>query len=136
MDENPIEEISQAIKNHTIWLENINKCLICDKEPNKTMIDTNAHLECKFGKWLEDNKEILKDINLKVYYEVYDEHQKLHAKGKEILDIAYEHNFMNVTKHKTVPEVKYNELLKLSKDIKKTLRKFRTNLYDSDSIKK
>ena len=132
METNPINEISQAIKNHTIWLENINKSLICDKTPAETMIDEEAHIKCKFGKWLEENKETLKEINLQLFYEVYEEHKKLHEVGKEILDIAYEHNFMNVTKHKTIPESKYDELLKLSKDIKKTLRKFRANLYDNE----
>ena len=132
MRNNPITEISEAIKNHTIWLENINKSLICDKTPTDTMIDKEAHLKCKFGKWLEENKEVLKEINLQVFYEVYEEHKKLHQIGKEILDIAYEHNFISVTKHKTVPENKYDELLKLSKDIKKILRKFRANLYGKE----
>jgi len=132
MHNNPVTEISEAIKNHTIWLENINKSLICDKTPTETMIDEEAHRKCKFGKWLEENKDSLKEINLALFYEVYEEHQKLHQKAKEILDIAYEHNFMNLTKHNTVPENKYDELLKLSKDIKKTLRKFRANLYDNE----
>jgi len=132
MKRSPIAEISETIKNHTIWLENINKSLICDKTPTETMIDEEAHIKCKFGKWLEENKEALKEINLQLFYEVYEEHKKLHEVGKEILDIAYEHKFINVTKHKTIPESKYDELLQLSKDIKKTLRKFRANLYDNE----
>jgi len=132
MKRSPITEISEAIQNHTIWLENINKSLICNKTPTDTMIDKEAHIKCKFGKWLEENKETLKDIDLQVFYEVYEEHQKLHQLGKEILDIAYEHNFMNITKHKTIPQEKYDKLLQLSKDIKKTLRKFRTNLYEAN----
>jgi len=133
MQTNPVNEISQAIKNHTIWFENINKALICDKTPTQTMIDNEAHLKCKFGQWLEANKEQLKEVNLQVFFEVYEEHKKLHKIGKEILDIAYEHNFINMTKkHNTIPEKMYDELLKASKDIKKTLRKFRANLYESD----
>jgi hypothetical protein len=96
------------------------------------MIEENAHLKCNFGKWLEENKEELKDINLETFYQVYEEHQKLHSIAKEILDISFEHNFLNVTKHNPVPENMYDEMLKLSKEIKKTLRKFRANLYESN----
>ena len=132
MQNNPVNEISQAIKNHTIWFENINKALVCDKAPTEAMIDEKSHLKCEFGKWLEENKEILKDINLQVFYEVYEEHKKLHKIGKEVLDIAYENNFMNLSKHKTIPENLYDQLVQASKDIKKTLRKFRSNLYENN----
>jgi len=132
MQTDPVKMMSEAIKNHTIWLENVNKSLICDISPTDTMIDKESYLKCEFGKWLEENKEVLKDINLALFYEVYEEHKKLHEIAKEILDIAYENNFLNIKIHKTIPERKYDELLKISKDIKKTLRKFRANLYDSN----
>jgi len=131
MNTNPITTVSNAIKDHTKWMENINKCLICNVSPNDEMLEDNAHLKCKFGKWLEENKEALKEIDIKIFYEIYEEHEKFHKIAKSILDISFEHNFMNITKHKTVPVEMYDEFLKLSKDIKKTLRKFRANLYDN-----
>ena len=126
-----IKNISSAIKDHTVWMENINKTLICDIKPADNMLDKEAHLKCNFGKWLEANKEQLQEINKSIFDEVYKEHQNLHSTAKEILDIAYEHNFLNLSKHKTIPESKYNALLNLSKEIKSTLRQFRSNIYGS-----
>ena len=127
-----VNKVSDAIKQHTKWMEDINKCLICNISPRKEMINENAHQVCQFGKWLEDNKDELKEIDLKTFYEVYEEHKQLHQEAKEILDMAFEHNFANIAKHKTIPVEKYDTLLKLSKDIKKTLRKFRASLYESE----
>jgi len=129
MKKDAVNTISDAIKNHTIWLENVNKALICDTKPTETMIDEDAHLKCEFGRWLEENKDELKDIDLKTFYDVYEEHQRLHKIGREILDKAYEHNFVKLKKHNTISEEQYDSLLKVSKDIKKTLRKFRASMY-------
>jgi hypothetical protein len=126
-----ITTISNAIKDHTKWMESINITLICDVKPSDNMLDLNAHKKCKFGQWLDENSEALKAIDLDTFLEVYNEHQALHSKAKEILDIAYDKNFMNIVKHQTIPEMKYKELLKLSKDIKGTLRNFRSNIYSS-----
>ena len=126
---NGVEKVSEAIKQHTTWMENINKCLICNVSPKPEMIADNAHEICKFGKWLEENKEKLKEIDMKTFYEVYEEHKQLHQTAKDILDTAFEHNFSNILKHKTIEEKEYDKLLKLSKDIKRTLRRFRASLY-------
>ncbi len=126
-----VNKVSEAIKQHTQWMEDINKCLICNISPKEEMIDENAHQICKFGKWLEKNREELREIDLQTFYEVYEEHQKLHQEAKNILDISFDNNFANIVKHKTIPIEKYDVLLQLSKDIKKTLRKFRASLYEA-----
>jgi hypothetical protein len=131
MNTDPVKMLSDAIKTHTVWLENINKTLICDVSPNETMIDNSSYLKCDFGHWLEENKDTLKKANSALFEELYKNHKKLHQLGKEILEIAYENSFSNNIR-KAIPKEKYEELLKISKDIKKNLRKFRADVYTTE----
>jgi len=120
-----VNKISDAIKSHTKWMENINKCLICDMKPEHQFLDKDAYKLCEFGKWIEQHKEKLKEIDLKVFYDVYEEHQQLHTKAKEMLDLSL-HN-------KPISVELYDKFIKLSTDIKKTLRKFRAKFYDNEA---
>ena len=119
-----IEQVSNAIKNHTKWVEEIQEIIICHKNFDNHMVSENSHLECEFGQWLEKNKTELTEVDLKNFYEIYETHKKLHNTGKEILETAFQ-NSSCVT---PIPQNIYEKLLKESKEIKKHLRIFRANL--------
>ena len=120
-----VNKVSEAINSHVKWMETIQQNLICDIKPAEELLSENAHQLCEFGKWLEENKDSLKDVDLNIFYEVYEKHKKLHQEGKEILELKF-------VKKKNIPVFVYNNFLNSSKEIKKSLRKFRAKLYGSE----
>ena len=109
--------ITNAINEHSKWLENLQKIKICNVPPSDNFIKKNSHKLCNFGIWLESHHQELEDMNKDLFYEIYTLHKELHQLGKEILEA------------KMISLETYDNFIDKSKLMKKKLREYRAKSY-------
>jgi len=129
-----IEKVTEAINSHTNWIEKINKSLICDIPYDKKDVSEEPYNLCEFGKWLNENQELLKEINVEQYFKVYELHKELHNIVKDILIFSHDKNVLTKHLHRAIPLEKYERLLKFSKELVRELRVFRAGLYGNKTL--
>ncbi len=59
--------ITDAIVEHEVWLRAWQRTVTCGLKPDETVTAARAHTACRFGRWLDDNREstVLQDESLR-----------------------------------------------------------------------
>jgi diguanylate cyclase len=77
-------ELDQALFNHDMWSEALNRTLICRLTPDQADLAADAHKRCRFGQWLygSNGKSISSHPGMT---EVLSSHERMHRFGGELL---------------------------------------------------
>lgn len=110
------EDIKLSISEHRDWVQQLNIAVVSrDKLHNKSLIENDSYLHCKFGQWIT---KILSDETFQQdpFYKIDHLHQEIHHSAKELIE-ALEHDHLNfVGKYKNftkIQETFFNELLSI-----------------------
>lgn len=110
-------ELEHAVENHTRWLNNISRTLLCHGTPAAADLVTAAHLLCHFGRWYHgiDNPALLK---LPEFDAIGPVHEAMHKVAQELLLAQQEGKRFDVAT--------YDRLLQLSDEMRQQLGRLRS----------
>ncbi|MFO7594254.1 MAG: diguanylate cyclase [Pseudomonadota bacterium] len=99
-------ELEKAVENHSKWLANVNRTLICKLPPESKDISTAPHHLCHFGRWYHgiDNPAL---AGMESFVHIGKVHEKMHLCAKQLL----------LTPDDVSPEA-YDELVSLTQQLR------------------
>ena len=76
--ENFVSELDAAMQAHLEWSRRILRCAVLRTSPGDDALKENAHTLCRFGNWLSENYESMKQLDNQSAQTLYDEHKRMH----------------------------------------------------------
>lgn len=117
-----LEDLDRGIINHTHWLKDLHRSLICeDEQPSANDVKTDAHCHCNFGLWFYNSEHQELD-QLELFQQIGHQHQAMHALARQIL-----------LKRKTetfVSSVDYNTFIESVIDFKLAIRRLQNTIIE------
>ena len=80
-----IGELEQGIHNHTQWLKNLHRTLLCKLPPNANDLLEDAHCRCNFGHWYYEQTHPCLDKR-RSFILIGESHHIMHDRAREILN--------------------------------------------------
>ncbi|GAB4292693.1 MAG: hypothetical protein Kow0096_07800 [Thiohalomonadaceae bacterium] len=110
-------ELELAVENHTRWVNNISRTLLCHGTPDAADLAAAPHLLCHFGRWYHgiDNPALLK---LPEFETIGPVHEAMHQAARELLLAQQEGKPFDVAT--------YDRLLHLSDEMRRQLNRLRS----------
>jgi len=79
-----LHELELAVENHTRWLAQVNRSLVCGSEPSGDDLAPDADRHCHFGRWLHGLDESTRS-QLPHFAEIAEAHRRMHLLAGELL---------------------------------------------------
>lgn len=80
-----IGELEHGIANHTQWLKNLHRTLLCKLPPNANDLQEDAHCRCNFGHWYYEQTHPWLDKR-KIFISIGELHHTMHDRARAILN--------------------------------------------------
>lgn len=112
-------ELERAIDNHTQWLNQINRTLICKLPPEENDLAENPHYLCHFGRWYHGiDNPALEAIDS--FQRIAPIHQHMHQVARELLQKG--------ARNEVISSNEYDDLIDCSNILRQQLHCLRNDL--------
>lgn len=117
-----VSELENAVENHSRWLSDINRTLICKLQPEAADLDASAHHACQFGRWYHgiDNPHL---ASLEIFTKIGGVHERMHQVAKHLLQ-----------KQQTITTDEYDELVHLTSQLRTLANTLRNELNQNRNL--
>lgn len=83
---NSLRQLGKALTDHSNWLKEFHRALICDQPMSSDNTQENAHHNCRLGKWYYGNvEESIQQLD--TFKEVGDLHRSVHQHANTLLEV-------------------------------------------------
>lgn len=120
-----IHELELAVENHTKWLAQINRTLICHLPAQESDLNEVPHLLCTFGRWYHaiDNPAI---TSLELFREIGEVHTAMHLCARALLEKGL--------RGTPITTSEYDNLVDLSSKLRTLVQQLRHDLNQNHNL--
>lgn len=115
-------ELDLAVENHSKWLANLNRTLICNLAPEEKETSEQAYLLCQFGRWYHgiDNPYLMA---VDSFIKLGEVHKKVHRAAERLLN-----------KRANIHVDEYDELVNLTEELRRQASRLQAELNQNRNL--